>query len=111
MWKIPALQKIWRSAKCLGVTVDFCSYGTMWRKRTHILFGNVPECRLAHFHGRLCYGRGVCSFSGKAHTELSGTHPTRRVPWTKVAEPYPKGLNRDLASALISDTAAQKTHN
>ena len=102
MWKIPALRKLAAAPHIKEVTVDICSYGTRWRKRTHLLFGNAPECCVQHLRGRFCCGRGVCSYTNKRHIELSGPHPTRRVPWTKVAEPYPLGLCRDLAIALTS---------
>jgi len=104
MWKLPALPNIAISQRSSQVTVDFCSYGTAWRKRTHCLFGNTPERCLLPLRDHLCCGRGTCSFTNKPRIELSGPLPTRRIPWAKVAEPYPKDLCRDLAIALISAT-------
>eukprot|EP00959_Pyramimonas_sp_CCMP1952_P413155 8657675-Pyramimonas_sp.AAC.1 len=39
MWKIPALRKLASAPHCEEATVDFCSRGTRWRKRAHLLFG------------------------------------------------------------------------
>ena len=36
-----------------------------------------------------CTGRGACSRTNKPHIRLVGVHPTKRVAWTKFAEPYP----------------------
>ena len=41
----------------------------------------------------------ICSCE-KQHLQLRGTHPTRRIPWTMVAQPYPRGFSRMLALAL-----------
>ena len=60
----------------------FCRFGTPWKKATRF----ATNTSLA---GR----RMWCSCSG-AHINLRGTHPTRKIPWTLVAQPYPRGLCR-----------------
>lgn len=70
--------------------VDFCRFGTSWRKRTRIytntkLAGVRKLCNRDHVHQVL---RGRSKRHGKA--------------WTKVAEPYPRGLCSVLAHAVCS---------
>jgi hypothetical protein len=36
----------------------------------------------------------------KPHIQLRGMHPHKKIPWTLVAQPYPKGLCRLLAISL-----------
>ena len=67
----------------------FCRFGTKWRKATRI----ATSTALA----------GVtmwCKCGNKSHIQLRGMHPTKRIPWTLVAQPYPRGLCRLLAAGL-----------
>eukprot|EP00438_Fugacium_kawagutii_P006663 Skav225702 [mRNA] locus=scaffold1817:290507:291919:+ [translate_table: standard] len=101
-WYLPPLQKLMQSSHVQVVQVDFCYYGTRWRKRTQLLCGNLDAQdvrRLRH----LCSGRGLCSFSGKQHFQLTGSNH-QGIPWTRVAQPYPAGLCRDLAFTLTCPT-------
>lgn len=77
-------QVIWRKlgadvfANCYRL--DFCRYNTPWRKRTRFFTDNgVRGVR------HICKG-------GHQHRVLRGRSATHKLPWTKVAEPYPKGL-------------------
>lgn len=45
--------------------------------------------------------RGLCSRTRKPHFKLTGSNHLG-IPWTRVAQPYPSGLCRDLASSLTS---------
>ena len=36
----------------------------------------------------------------RPHVQLRGGHPTKKIPWTAVAQPYPRGFARLLALAL-----------
>lgn len=101
-WFLPPIRKLMQSNHVLTVRVDFCFYGTLWRKRTCLLCGNLDTQdvdRLRH----LCKGRGLCSFSGKSHFQLTGSNH-QGIPWTRIAQPYPTGLCRDLAFCLTSPT-------
>ena len=77
-------QVIWRKlgadvfANCYRL--DFCRYNTPWRKRTRFFTDNCVR-GLRH----ICKG-------GHQHRVLRGRSATHKLPWTKVAEPYPKGL-------------------
>eukprot|EP00438_Fugacium_kawagutii_P012047 Skav218189 [mRNA] locus=scaffold5213:273982:278268:- [translate_table: standard] len=68
----------------------FCAFGKPWKKATRI----ATNTALAGYR-KMCRG-------GDAHVRLRGQHPTRKIPWTLVAQPYPAGLNRMLAAALCS---------
>ena len=68
----------------------FCRFGTAWKKPTRIATNSkLRGCKM--------WCRCV-----KPHIQLRGMHPTRRVAWTHVAEPYPRGLNKLIATALCS---------
>ena len=62
--------------------------------------GNLDSQDL-HRLQRLCTGRGLCSRTRKPHFKLTGSNH-QGIPWTRVAQPYPSGLCRDLASSLTS---------
>lgn len=66
----------------------FCRFGTPWKKATRIATNSrLAGCRM------MCTCR-------KKHRQLRGMRPTKRIPWTLVAQPYPLGLCRLLALAL-----------
>ena len=69
---------------------DFCRFGTRWRKRTRVAT-SVPGLQ-----GR----RVLCRCKPPLHFQLRGQHPTLRVPWTAVAEPYPRGFSRSIATEV-----------
>ena len=102
LWKIPAIRQLASKPSSFNLTVDFCSYGTPWRKRTCFLFGNLRREHAAHMQDHICQGRGQCSFTGKKHIELTGPRPVRRVPWARVAEPYPRKLCTALAHVFLA---------
>ena len=68
--------------------LDYCRFGTPWRKRTRVAT-NIPKLR----------GLRMLCTCKKPHVRLRGQHPTRGVPWTLVAQPYPRGFCKLLASA------------
>ena len=53
---------------------------------------------------------GGGSHTGRRHFPLMGSNP-QGVPWTRVAQPYPKGLANDLAKALVVQAHAAPTFN
>lgn len=66
----------------------FCRFGTPWRKGTRIATNT-----------RLGGVRMMCRCT-RSHQQLRGMHPSKKVPWTLVAQPYPRGLCRLLGLAL-----------
>ena len=85
-------QKRWKAFRCPQgpslFRLCFCRFGCPWKKPTRI----ATNTALA--------GRVMWCTCQKAHIQLRGTHPTKRIPWTLVAQPYPRGLSRMLAGAL-----------
>lgn len=97
------LQRIWirlgASDPRRFLKVDFCSYGTPWRKRTRFLTnGRLKGCR------NLCSGQ-------HQHIVLRGRSKRHRMAWTKVAEPYPRRLCRVLAAAACADLGLLASKN
>ena len=69
----------------------FCRFGTGWKKPTRVATNTA-------LGGMTMW----CTCSSR-HTLLRGTHPTKRIPWTLVAQPYPRGFSRMLAAALCAE--------
>ena len=68
----------------------FCRFGTRWRKATRI----ATNTALA--------GKTMWCQCKRQHVRLRGMHPVRKIPMTRVAQPYPAGLSRLLAIALCT---------
>ncbi len=103
LWTNPLMRKELVDSR--RVTMDYCSFGTKFRKRTcFAVWGSRAldslNCNRCHLVG------GKCSFSGKAHFTLQGTAPGGTA-WTKIAEPYPKAMCRKIAR-LIEDERDSK---
>ena len=108
MWKDPKTQQAIAGGNPIEVVVDFCCFGTAWRKRTKLVFGNLGDGDLGAFLGerRMCTGKhGKCSFSGKKHIHLQGGARTTR------AGRYPERLCTLLAQSLASRSFAECTYN
>lgn len=101
-WFLPPLQKLEHSPHVMPVITDFCQYDTCWRKRTKLLRGNL-DCQDVDRLHRVCTGRGLCSRTQKPHFQLTGSNH-QGIPWTTMAQSYPKGLCRDLAFFLTCPT-------
>lgn len=99
-WRLPPLQKLERSPHVVCVLADFCQYGCAWRRRTKLMCGNLDSQDVDRLH-RLCTGRGLCSRTQKSHFQLTGSN-RQGIPWTRVAQPYPAGLCKDVAFSLTS---------
>jgi hypothetical protein len=85
-------------AKAQVVISDYCQYGEPWRKRTKVLVWNADASQGPTL---TCHGRNkLCSRTGNIHTILKGLHPTLHIPWTKVAEPYPKAWCESWANVI-----------
>lgn len=100
-WYLPEFRKLMSLSSVHVRVTDFCCYGTKWRKRTRLLIGNVEyedSLRLQ----RTCSGtRGFCGRTNKQHFQLTGSGPGG-VPWTRIAQPYPKRLCHHLAHVLLA---------
>eukprot|EP00438_Fugacium_kawagutii_P022352 Skav233118 [mRNA] locus=scaffold1342:395006:405928:- [translate_table: standard] len=70
-------------------TVDYCRFGTAWRKRTKF----YVNCGIAGAM-TLCQG-------GHVHQLLQGRSKKHQKSWTLVAQPYPSGVCEALACSLL----------
>ena len=79
--RVPSSQEVWR--------LDFCRFGTLWRKRTCVATNTV-----------LRGARLLCC--NKDHVRLFGFSKVHQKPWTSVADSRPRGFSRAIAVALAS---------
>ena len=88
LWYLPEFKRL-RESQIVGFwLLDFCRFGTEWRKRTRVLTNTGLKGQKT-----LCLG---C----KKHLLLRGRCKRRRQLLTRLAEPYPKALCSTLAMAL-----------
>ena len=97
LWTLPSRA---RRAARLHVTdrvVDYCAFGTPFRARARLQLWHLrPAPRLSSCR---CVGRGVCSFSGRPHLQLTGATSKEGFLTTKKNR-YPDGLCKILAKDL-----------
>lgn len=72
--------------------LDFCRFGTAWRKRTK--FRSNTQLK----------GLKIFCKRTRPHVKLRGRCKKRKVAFTKLAEPYPRGVCRLLALGLLVDS-------
>jgi hypothetical protein len=102
LWKAPRLQSILKH--CVLAKVDFCMYGTPWRKPTTLAVFNLPGV-VQHLH--VCHSRGICQRTGKRHIILEGKDE-HGCFWTKRATPYPLQFARTLADSIAEEIKHQR---
>ena len=105
-WQHRLMQRVLRHPNTTVHVVDYCVFGTPWRKRT-LLAGLTTG-----FHQQLnqkCAGkRGVCQ-TGKPHVHIKGSLPgVGQV--SRAAETYPRGLAARGAKALIDSAERRHLH-
>lgn len=91
MFRLPEWQSLlqrWPSVQAW--LVDYCRYGTRWRKRTKF-----------YTDGPLGGRRDLCR-CGKPHQLLRGRSAMHKKSWTAVAQPYPLGICEELAVNLLA---------
>ncbi len=75
----------------------FCAFGTPWRKATTFC---TWHCVGMHALEATCSSKhGISDHSGLPHRILQG-NASSSVPWTKVAEPYPRTMCREYAKIV-----------
>ena len=99
-WFLKPIQDLLLDPACTLITLDFCQFGTPWRKATSLLCGNLDSQDLQRLQRRCRGTAGVCSRTQKRHWQLSGTH--KGVNMTKLAQPYPTDLCRQIAFVLTA---------
>ena len=100
----PSLSWLWRQAGTLSWddiladrrvgdwVLDYCRFGTPWRKRTRF-----------RTSGQLKGQKCVCVCQ-RPHVQLRGHCKSKGVLYTKLAEPYPRGVAETLAWATLCDS-------
>lgn len=99
LWRLPqpySWQKIMDSGRVGDVCIDYCRFGTKWKKRTRFRTS-------LHIRNQSC--KCVCT---QKHVQLRGRCPERKANFTKLAEPYPRGVCEVLAAATAIDCNLSK---
>ena len=100
-WILPEILRIANAPHTQLIHTDFCQWGKPWKKPTTLLAGHVDALDAARLQ-RQCSGcGGLCSRTHKRHFQLTGSGP-HAVPWTRLAQPYPKDLCDQLAWVLTA---------
>ena len=87
IWHAPGMVRQLRWGK--RIRVDFCRFGTSWRKSTSFAIWNT---NVLDAMAATCGGVGkLCGTTGKPHVILSGSAPGG-TNFTSLAEPYPRPL-------------------
>ena len=88
MWEFPPMREFVEAHATFRVTMDYCRYGTPWKKPTTFLT-NIEELRAL---GKRCNHR-------HAHQELRG-RDSEGILWTTRACSYPRQLCVEYAEAI-----------
>ncbi|CAK0811898.1 unnamed protein product [Prorocentrum cordatum] len=106
IWICPAMQRLQTSNMINFTVTDFCMWGAQWRKSTGFLSTGLCMDALAEAR---CLGakRGLCKRSGQPHIPIQGKND-KGVFWSKIAEPYPPGLCKALASIYYNAWASSR---
>ena len=88
--------------------VDYCACGRPFRARTKLMMWHChPDAALSQM---VCHGRGVCSFSGRPHQQLSGSDKNGFL--TALKNAYPDklcaALARTFKGAILRHRAVQR---
>lgn len=75
-WQTPEARALRAMDNVELVVVDFCAFGTCWRKRTGLLIGNCDSADVESLRRCKCSCVGICSYTGKSHVQLTGSDPT-----------------------------------
>eukprot|EP00959_Pyramimonas_sp_CCMP1952_P060919 1272484-Pyramimonas_sp.AAC.1 len=67
LWWVPGFLQFAKDPRVYVKTFDQCAFGTPWRKRTQLMFGNCDPIDVTMCGKYVCHGRGQCCFSGKPH--------------------------------------------
>ena len=109
LWICPPMVAFLRRRLVQSVQVEFCAFGTAWRKSTRFIGVHVDFTCLEPMR---CIGsrRGCCRFTGLPHVPLTGQ--TSSGQWlTKLAEPYPWKLCRLLSRIFANVELSQIAKN
>lgn len=89
LWDQPCWRSVIEDYNLGFFTTDYCRWGTPWRKRTRFLMS-----------GELSGKKLLCNCC-RRHVVLRGYSRSHKMSMTKLAEPYPTGIGRLLATAML----------
>ncbi|CAK0850412.1 unnamed protein product [Prorocentrum cordatum] len=99
-WQLPPMLSLLQRRQVTTQVIEYCRFGTPWRKSTRIAAFLLDLAPLAKFR---CTGP-VCVLTGQRHQELSGKDASGRFR-TRLAEAYPRKLCSTLARAYADEKA------
>ena len=88
LWRLKGYERFFGADSPYVFRLCFCRFGTPWMKPTRIATST-----------KLRALRMWCACSQK-HLQLRGYSKVHKKSWTSVAEPYPRGLSKLLATSL-----------
>ena len=98
LWHHSAFEKLAVRWPPQRTTLDYCCFGTPWRKRTTFWSWHLDLSNL----GRLCSSKkGKCDRTGLTHVHLVGRNTDKKL-LTQIAEPYPSQLVDHLSSIIAT---------
>ena len=98
LWLLPVPTMLLKHPEVQVVRVDFCGFGTPWKKPTRVLSWHFPVIEKLE---RRCSGKaGLCSFTHDHHVVLQG-RDANGIFRTRVAQPYPTSLCRRWIALII----------
>ena len=103
LWKAPCIRRLLQDHRIFEVKLDFCQYGTQWKKPTKLLVWGVPPFQLLR-----CKGKSTCSRTKKPHLVLTGLAGKRFL--TEHAQVYPKLFGEALAQSLLAHSPSRPGH-
>jgi len=102
IWITKSMQALTRRRAVRVIDTDFCQWGMPWQKRTRFL---GAFCDLSGLAKRCAKHNGLCSRSKAPHQKLQGVNADG-IFRTKIAEPYPRRLAKQLAWCLLDGATA-----
>ncbi|CAK0850468.1 unnamed protein product, partial [Prorocentrum cordatum] len=102
-WQLPPMLPLLQRRQVTTQVIEYCRFGTPWRKSTRIAAFLLDLAPLAKFR---CTGP-VCVLTGQRHQELSGKDASGRFR-TRLAEAYPRKLCSTLARAYADEKAKSR---
>ena len=106
IWLVPEVQELLKLPQVHFVRADFCCFGTPWKKPTGFMCGNLDWSDLQVLDRQCCGTPPLCGRTGSAHFQLTGSGPGG-VPWTRIAQPYPRQLCAALGKIFVNSAIAQ----
>ena len=107
-WHEPSMARLGARQQVRDVLVDYCRFGTPWRKRTRLRGINVTELETLQLQ---CSGKQGLCYTGKPHQRLNGSDPKTHQLWTRLAEPYPPRFCKKAASVLHRSSEHRMLNN